>query len=94
MTNILRINGEDIQLTRNNVIDITNVFIKSNLNIGKNVLFSGTPCQVAGLKSFLHKDFDNLITVDLICHCVPSPMVFKDYITFIEEKHKKKGFFK
>lgn len=64
--------------------------IKSNLNIGKNVLFSGTPCQVAGLKSFLHKDFDNLITVDLICHCVPSPMVFKDYITFIEEKHKKK----
>lgn len=46
------------------------------------VLFSGTPCQVAGLKSFVRKDFDNLICVDFVCHGVPSPMVWKSYIEY------------
>lgn len=64
--------------------------VKKDLSNGKKVLFSGTPCQIAGLQSYLHKDFLNLLTVDLICHCVPSPKVFKDYIQYIENKYKKK----
>lgn len=54
--------------------------IKTDLNSGKEVLFAGTPCQVAGLKSYLSKDYNNLITVDFICHGVPSPGVWKRYI--------------
>ena len=64
--------------------------IKSNLLSGQLVLFSGTPCQVAGLKSYLKKDYQNLITVDLLCHCVPSPRIFKDYINYIQNRYKKK----
>ena len=52
---------------------------KEDLENGKLVLFSGTPCQIAGLKSFLQKDYENLITVDLVCHGVPSPLVFEKY---------------
>ena len=44
------------------------------------VLFSGTPCQIAGLKRYLRKDYDNLITVDFICHGVPSPGIFRSYL--------------
>lgn len=50
------------------------------LKEGRPVLFSGTPCQIAGLKLFLKKDYDNLIAVDFVCHGVPSPKVFKLYI--------------
>ena len=64
--------------------------VKNDLSLGKLVMFSGTPCQIAGLQSFLRKDYKNLLTVDLICHCVPSPKVFNDYISFIERKYKKK----
>lgn len=46
--------------------------IKHDLILGKQVLFCGTPCQVAGLKQFLHKDYDNLITCDFVCHGVAS----------------------
>lgn len=63
--------------------------IRSLLRNNQQVLFSGTPCQVAGLKSYLRKDYENLLTVDLICHCVPSPRVFKDYIHYIQDKYKK-----
>jgi coenzyme F420-reducing hydrogenase beta subunit len=54
------------------------------------VIFSGTPCQVAGLRKYLVKSYDNLITVDLVCHGVPSPKVFGDYIQSIEKKYKNK----
>lgn len=54
--------------------------IKTLLLNSKLVLFTGTPCQVAGLKSFLKKDYDNLYCVDIICHGVPSPKIFKKYI--------------
>ena len=54
--------------------------IKTLLNNGKNVLFSGTPCQVAGLKSYLGKTYSNLFCVDIICHGVPSPKVFRKYL--------------
>lgn len=52
---------------------------KQELESGKFVLFTGTPCQIAGLKSYLKKDYDNLLTIDLICHGVPSRKVFKKY---------------
>lgn len=57
---------------------------KSFLESKREVLFSGTPCQIAGLQNFLHKKYDNLTTVDIICHGVPSPKVFEDYKKYIE----------
>lgn len=50
---------------------------------GRKVLFSGTPCQIAGLKKFLRKDYDNLFTVDVVCHGVPSPLVWHTYLNEI-----------
>ncbi len=61
--------------------------IKKELEQNKAVLFSGTPCQVAGLKNFLHKDYDNLFLVDLICHGVPSPEVFAAYLKLLSQKY-------
>lgn len=52
------------------------------LQAGQSVLFSGTPCQIAGLKSYLKKDYEGLYTVDLICHGVPSGVLFDDYIQY------------
>lgn len=57
---------------------------------GRDVLFSGTPCQISGLRSFLGKDFDNLFSIDIICHGVPSPKVWEKYIIFRESKAKSK----
>ena len=56
--------------------------IKQLLEDKQLVLFSGTPCQVGGLKAYLRKEYSNLITVDLICHGVPSPKVWKDYVEY------------
>lgn len=50
------------------------------LKAGRKVLFSGTPCQIAGLRNYLRKEYDNLLTVDFICHGVPSPMVWRRYL--------------
>ena len=50
------------------------------LKNGKKVLYSGTPCQIAGLKKFLGKDYENLFTMDLICHGVPSERMFHKYL--------------
>ena len=50
------------------------------LKEGKEVLFSGTPCQIAGLKRFLRKEYKNLKTVDFVCHGTPSPLVWKKYL--------------
>lgn len=55
------------------------------LKNGRIVLFSGTSCQILGLKNFLRKDYDNLITVDVVCHGVPSPMVWRDYLKSITD---------
>ena len=55
--------------------------IEKLLKDNKLVLFSGTPCQVAGLYAYLKKDYDNLLTIDLVCHGVPSPMVYKKYLS-------------
>lgn len=53
------------------------------LKSGRKVLFSGTPCQIAGLYNFLAKHYDNLFTVDVVCHGVPSPMIWKDYLAWV-----------
>lgn len=60
--------------------------IKSQLHSEYLVLFSGTPCQCAGLKSFLGKEYSNLITVDIICHGVPAPKVWQAYIDYRSNK--------
>lgn len=52
------------------------------LKAGRLVLFSGTPCQIGGLLSYVKKPYENLITQDLICHGVPSPMVWQKYIEY------------
>lgn len=57
--------------------------VRQLLEQGKNVLFSGTPCQVAGLRNFLGKDYQNLILVDVLCHGVPSPKLFADYLSVL-----------
>lgn len=62
--------------------------VSDYLKLGKKVFFTGTPCQIAGLYGYLGVDNDNLFTCDLICHGVPSPMVFKDYLNYIKGKHK------
>lgn len=54
--------------------------VEQFLKAGRKVLFSGTPCQIAGLLNFLRKEYDNLLTVDFICHGVPSPMVWRRYL--------------
>jgi coenzyme F420-reducing hydrogenase beta subunit len=55
------------------------------LDLGRNVLFSGTPCQIGGLKSYLGKSYGNLLCVDIICHGVPSPDVWEKYKKFREK---------
>lgn len=55
---------------------------KTMLEIGKPVLFSGTPCQIAGLNKYLGKKYERLYTVDLLCHGVPSQKVWKMYLDF------------
>ncbi len=60
--------------------------ILDRLKQGQLVLFSGTPCQVAGLKSFVRKDYNNLICIDFVCHGVPSPMAWDAFIKYRAEK--------
>ena len=62
---------------------------KQFLRDGRKVLFSGTPCQIAGLKHYLRKDFDNLIAVDFVCHGVPSPKVWGRYLSEVTNAGRK-----
>ena len=57
---------------------------KQYLETGKSVLFTGTPCQIKGLKTFLKRDYDNLICVEVICHGVPSQTLWEKYIEYVE----------
>lgn len=63
--------------------------VKEKLDENKKVLFIGTPCQVDGLNFFLKKEYENLVTVDFICHGVPPMRYFKEYISELEKKFKK-----
>ena len=60
---------------------------KKYLKQSRKVLYSGTPCQIAGLKKFLNKDYSNLLTVDFICHGVPSPKVWQLYKQELLDKY-------
>lgn len=60
--------------------------VKDFLKQGREVLFTGTPCQISGLKSYLGKEYDNLFTMDNICHGVPSPKVWDKYISYREKE--------
>ena len=57
------------------------------LKDGKRVCFSGTPCQISGLYRYLGKEYDNLITVDVVCRSVPSPMVLEKYVSYQKAKY-------
>lgn len=65
--------------------------VKEYLDKCYNVLFSGTPCQISGLKLFLDKDYDNLLTIDFICHGVPSRKIWREYKNKIAGKQKIKN---
>lgn len=78
------------------------IAIRHLLRQGKKVLFSGTPCQVAGLNAYLGKNNKGLITCDMLCHGVPSPELFSKYVKYLEKRfgsrlvninfrHKRKG---
>ena len=64
--------------------------IKEELNAGEKVLFSGCPCQVAGLRTFLGKEYPNLLLVELICHGIPSDHMLQTYIHMQEKKYGAK----
>lgn len=73
--------------------DLTGIFkqIRQDLINGKTVMFVGTPCQTAGLNSYIGKKLrNNLILVDIICHGVPSNNLWLEYVKYIEEIHKSK----
>jgi coenzyme F420-reducing hydrogenase beta subunit len=69
------------------MIGVTYHQAKNALKQGRLVLFTGTPCQIAGLYAYLQRDYDNLYTCDVLCHGVPSPKVFKMHIQNLEQKY-------
>ena len=85
---------QDIKLLRGSKYvqsKIDDIFksIKSDLINDNLVLFTGTPCQVAGIQSFLQKKYDNLILMDIVCHGVPSPLVWQQYINELKQNYKQ-----
>lgn len=73
--------------------DLDGIFrqVKEDLKQGNTVLFSGTPCQTAGLNSYIGKKLrENLVLVDIVCHGVPSPYIWRDYLAYVENKYKSK----
>ena len=65
-----------VQSKIGNTYQQAEVFLKQ----GRKVMFTGTPCQIAGLKRFLRKEYENLLAVDFVCHGVPSPKVWRMYL--------------
>ncbi len=72
--------------------DTSGIFskVKEALIAGENVLFSGTPCQCDALYSYLKKDYENLLTVDILCHGVPNGEFFRGYIKLLQKNAKQK----
>lgn len=68
-------------------IENTYQMAKNFLDSGRKVLFTGTPCQIEGLNCYLGNSYDNLITVDILCHGVSSPLVWKKYLSEQETKY-------
>lgn len=67
----------------------TYAYCKKDLENGKTVLFTGTPCQIAGLKSYLGKEYDGLLTQDFVCHGIPSSKVWRDWKMYLEKHHSE-----
>lgn len=74
-----------VQSNINNTYELA----KSDLINGKKVLFSETPCQIAGFKQFIDKEYDNLLCIDIICHSVPSPKAWRTYLSQLEDKENQ-----
>lgn len=68
--------------------------VKKDLSSGRQVCFSGTPCQIEGLRSYLGRDYENLLLVDLVCHGVSSPLVWEKYLQTIQKYHPRKIYFR
>lgn len=88
-------NEEQLQALRGSKYlqsNVTGVFprVRGLLEEGRQVLFVGTPCQVAGLYTALGKRYENLLTCDLVCHGAPSAGLFEGYLAFLEKKYKGK----
>lgn len=88
-------NIEDLDLLRGSKylqsrIEDTYQQTKAFLENGRTVLYSGVACQIAGLKNYLGKEYKNLYTVDVLCHGVPSPKLWKKYVNYQEKMHKGK----
>lgn len=88
---IMVTNKEDLKKLRGSkyvqsIIGNTYLVAKKYLLEGKQVLYSGTPCQIHGLNLFLSHDYENLLTVEVICHGVPSPNLYRKYIDYISRK--------
>jgi len=69
--------------------DMKDIFrqVKEDLKHGRTVLFSGTPCQTSGLNSYVGKKLRvNLVLIDIVCHGVPSPYIWRDYLAYLEKK--------
>jgi coenzyme F420-reducing hydrogenase beta subunit len=83
---------EPLQSSKYVQSDVGDTYLQAKdlLQAGKTVLYSGTPCQIAGLYSYVGGNYDNLFTMDLICHGVPSPLLFKRYIEWLEKKYGEK----
>lgn len=64
--------------------------VSKQLRSGRDVLFAGTPCQVAGLRGYLGRGWPNLITVDLVCHGVPSETMFRSMVSSLERRYEKR----
>lgn len=84
---------EDLAKFRNSKYvqsEVGNAFldVKEYLENGRMVCFSGTSCQIEGLKSFLRKDYDNLILVDVVCRAVPSPLIWEKYLSLKKKENE------
>ncbi len=77
-------NSKYVQSDMGNSFRLAKDFLQS----GRLVCFSGTPCQIEGLKCFLQKGYDNLITVDVVCRAVPSPLIWEKYKSFKSKNDK------
>ena len=76
-------NSKYVQSEVRNTYFETKMFLKNQ----RLVCYSGTPCQIAGLLNYLGEKYDNLVTIDLVCHSVPSPLIFKKYIEYQSKKY-------
>lgn len=94
--NHIKVDNENdlIKLSQSKYVqsNINNTFFeaKKYLDDGEKVLYSGTGCQIAGLINFLGRKYENLYTVEVACHGVPSSGLFEKYLTWFQEKEGKK----